>query len=311
MIKKVASILIFNTFSPNTPRRRVVLFAGRSGSGKTELWRHAESLVYGCKSNRIVIADASTMAPEGWCGSNANHISDVIRDNHLADGFSHILVLDEFDKCCQPAMSSSTDYNKLFQDGLLKLFDGDTVTYGSGEKTVTLDANMITIVLCGAFSDIYELKDTIKKEKEESEVKTKRPIGFMTEPEPDTKPKEPEPEEHDGITPEDLIAYGMRSEIAGRISKIVELEPPNLETMERIGVQVTRKLSKSYGIDIAVTDGLMHEIAQKALDSGLGARYIRGQIQSRLDDLMFIDPYAHGYTLQKEPEKEKGCEMQP
>lgn len=57
----------------------------------------------------------------------------------------------------------------------------------------------------------------------------------------------------------------------------------------------------------------MHNIAQKALDSGLGARYIRGQIQSRLDDLMFLDPYAHRYTLQKDPEteKEKGCDIQP
>lgn len=298
--RKTASALLFGTFGFSTPRRQVVLFSGPTGSGKTEIWRQAKNLIYGGKSNRVVIADAGTMAPEGWCGSNAQHISDVIRDNHLADGNAHLLILDEFDKCCQPCMSSGTDYNKLFQDGLLKLFDGDTVTYGSGDKTVTLDSKMITIVLCGAFSDIYERKAMKKSEKV-----TRRLIGFLTEPE---EPDEPEPEEHEGINPQDLIAYGMRSEIAGRISKIVELEPTNLETMKQIGASIARKLSEEYHVRIAVMEGLMEQLSRQALESGLGARYIRGQIQSRLDDLVFLDPYARSYTIMEpEKEKEKDC----
>lgn len=104
------------------------------------------------------------------------------------------------------------------------------------------------------------------------------------------------------ITHDDLIAAGMRREIAGRINRIVPLRPLTVEDYKAIltgpvldDLQSVRKCA--IHIDAQCTDSL----ARQAMVKGLGVRWMKSQIINALDDLMFDEPEAAEYTIMNTP----------
>lgn len=274
--KKAVSMLMFHHLRGNS---RNIVMAGPSGSGKTESWR-ALSKIYDC----IRIINGPQLSCDGWKGSLK--ISDIFTCETKQRAGHLILVIDEADKMMEPQVASGgTDYAKMIQNELLKLMDGDTLTFTDEKdrnKKITVDCSGISIVLCGSFERMLQER-----------TEASGSIGFC----------QPEREESRiaECSEEDLIQYGnVRREIAGRINQIVTLNALGAEDFEAImesPASPIQKIEQSHHVSLTVDKDTKRKLASDAEKSGLGCRYIRSRLQSMLDEQMFDEPDAKEYSL--------------
>ena len=256
---KAAAMIVYNHYEG---RPSVSLFVGPTGSGKTEIWRVLQR-EYG--SQNIVIVDASTLTAEGWKGNNK--LSTVfLTMNSDARRNRVILVLDEADKIIEPVYGSSgTNYSEIIQSQLLRLCDHDMLFFGCGDgsgsgKPLSVDCSNVSVVLLGAFSKLYEQKAMSQKR-----------IGFACGQAGHASEALPE------ITTEDLIAYGMRAELA---FKKVQYERGGLFALndglvvraESCGSQVGKKTFKSSVFSQQQTINALQRTRQLA---ELGSRFVK------------------------------------
>lgn len=280
---KAAAMIVYNHYEG---RPSVSLFVGPTGSGKTEIWRVLQR-EYG--SQNIVIVDASTLTAEGWKGNNK--LSTVfLTMNSDARRNRVILVLDEADKIIEPVYGSSgTNYSEIIQSQLLRLCDHDMLFFGCGDgsgsvKPLSVDCSNVSVVLLGAFSKLYEQKAMSQKR-----------IGFACGQAGHASEALPE------ITTEDLIAYGMRAELAGRINRIVCLHPLSVRDMVRIGQAETERLSAILRRPVKISPDALILLGRMAQREGLGARWVKSRIGQIIDTLIYDDPNAPEYVVEYEP----------
>lgn len=281
--KKSAATVMYNHING---RRTNVLFCGPSGCGKTEIWRCLAKEL----PDLIRIVDASRLSADGWKGSL--HLRDIFDGIPASDLNTSglIVVLDEADKiCCEAAIGAGgTNYNALIQNSLLKMLDGDVIEFGQEDntrKSFSVDCSRVSVVLLGAFEQLMAGKS-----------RSSGSIGFGSPIQQKCNYS------NTAITYDDLIAAGMRREIAGRINRIVPLRPLTVEDYKAIltgpvldDLQSVRKCA--IHIDAQCADSL----ARQAMVKGLGVRWMKSQIINTLDDLMFDEPEAAEYTIMNTP----------
>ena len=270
---KSAAIILYNHINK---RRSVNMFIAESGSGKSYLW---QVLQKECGADKIIIHDASTLTPEGYKGSSK--VSYIFRDIPAETRSRVILVLDEFDKILQ-TNSVSGEFSDAIQSQLLRLFNGDTLIF-AGENGFTVDTSEITIVLLGAFQRLQD-----KKQRKRTSTGV---IGFHRE-----QPTNSDNGKTD-IVIEDLIAYGMKRELAGRITRIVCMNPLNIDDLVRIGWQEVKRLEKQIQRPISVDNSVILHLAHIAVKKQLGARWIKSQLANILDELIYENPHAERYEI--------------
>ncbi len=280
---KAAAMTVYNHYEG---RPSVSLFIGPTGSGKTEIWRILQR-EYGTQN--IVIVDASTLTAEGWKGSNK--LSTIFRSmNSDARRKRVILVLDEADKIIEPVYGGNgTNYSELVQNQLLRICDHDTLFFGCDDgsgsgRPLSIDCTNVSVVMLGAFSKLYEQKVSAGKQ-----------IGFSNARTADASRDNPE------ITISDLIEYGMRAELAGRINRIVCLDPLSVRDMVRIGQAETERLSKVLSRPVKISPDALIMIGRIAQHEGLGARWVKSRIGQIIDNLIYDDPNAPEYVVEYEP----------
>ncbi len=278
--KKAVSMLMYHHLNG---RGRNIVMAGVSGCGKTEIWR-ALSKVFGC----IRIVNGPQLSCDGWKGSC--HVKDIFMDEPENMAGHLVIVIDEADKLFEPTIvSGGTDMARKIQDELLKLMDGDTLTFRNEEykkhKKVTVDCSGVSVVLCGSFERMLEKK-----------TESSGSIGFCRQGRKESSVAE--------CTEEDLIQYAnVRREIAGRISRIVTLKALDAEDFENImesPVSPIHKIEKAHHVSLSVNEQTRKKLASDAAKSGLGCRYIRSMLQNILDEQMFDAPDAKEYELRCE-----------
>ena len=276
--KKAASLAVYNHFESDGEYSSVTLMCGPTGSGKTFIWEILQEAI----GPRIQIFDASTLSAEGsWKGEYK--ISSIIKDAAMSQHSTRpnmIIVLDEWDKCLEIQGGGNEGYSATLQNSFLRLFDHQPVYFpkeGSHDSLV-VDTDHISIVLLGAFEKLREAM-----------TKPDKHIGFGTS---ETKKDAPSKE----ITVADLIAHtSIRPEIAGRINRIVMLDPLTKDDMIRIEkkhIEMRAQLIQKY---IKIDDSKLSEIADKALSLELGARYAKSQIDAIIEDMIYEDPGADEY----------------
>ena len=278
---KAAAMIVYNHYEG---RPSVSLFAGPTGSGKTEIWRVLQK-EYGVQN--IAIVDASTLTAEGWKGSNK--LSTVFRAMRSDAGRKRlILVLDEADKIIEPVYGSNgTNYSEIIQNQLLRMCDHDTLFFGCDDgsgKPLTVDCANVSVVLLGAFSKLYEKKANGQKR-----------IGFDCGRSENAQGTTPE------ITVEDLIEYGMRAELAGRINRIVCLEPLSVRDLVRIGQAETERLSQILRRPVKIAPDALIMLGRMAQRESLGARWVKSRIGQIIDNRIYDDPDAPEYVVEYEP----------
>lgn len=281
---KTASLILYNHING---RPSVNLFAAPTGSGKTHLWRVLQKA---CGANNIVIHDASSLTAEGWKGSNK--ISTIFKDIPPEHRGHIILVLDEFDKLLEPQYGSSgTNYSDIVQNGLLRLCDHDTLFFGSeSDQGFSVDTSGISVVLLGAFQRLMEKKSC-----------DSGAIGFGGQPHRDYDYGNSE------ITVEDLVEYGMRGELAGRITRITCMSPLSIDDLVRIGENEVKNMESLMHRGITVDISTLLTLSGTALEKGLGARWLKSQLRNMLDELIYNTPEAVSYKIEYNPPQADEC----
>lgn len=271
---RAAAMIVYNHYEG---RPSVSLFAGPTGSGKTQIWRALQQ-EYG--SQNIIIQDASVLSAEGWRGGNK--ISTIFRSLNADQRERIILVLDECDKLLEPMYGANgTNYSDLMQNQLLRMCDHDTLFFGSedSQSSMTISCARVSVVMLGAFARLTEQK------KKDSSC-----IGFG---------RNPEFSQNSVIelTTEDLIDYGMRAELAGRLDRIVCMDPLSIQDLVQIGKQEVTRLEEQLHIRLRIAPDVLIMLARAAVGKGLGARWLKARLGQLLDDRLYDDPDADSYEI--------------
>lgn len=271
--KRAAATLLWEHFRGI---HSAMLVLGPSGSGKSEIFKRLKDL---CE--QIFIVDSSTITQEGWKGSMK--FSTIFRryGADLADG--GILVFDEADKMFEPKINSSVEnVSYSLQSELLKIMEGEEYVIGNGE---VIDTSKISFVFMGSFESLLK-----------SKKRQKNGLGFGEDV------KKSSASYYDSFNQKDLVEYaGIRREVAGRISQIVQLQPMREKDFYRIlntdSMSPIDELEKEYGKILKVSDEAKHRIAGEAAESGMGVRYLKSALRSVLEEKIFEDEDIMEYDI--------------
>lgn len=279
--KRAVSMLMFHHLNGN---KRNIVMAGKSGCGKTEIWRALSK-----RYDFIRIINGPQLSCDGWKGSF--HLKDIFWDEPKETAEHLVIVIDEADKMFEPAIASGgTDVAKMVQNELLKLMDGDALTFVSDNnndksKKITVDCSGVSVVLCGSFETMLQTK-----------ADSSSSIGFLQSEKKESRVTE--------CNEKDLIKYGnVRREIAGRINQIVTLDALTAADFEAIldsEISPILKLEKAHKVSLSVDAATKKRLATEAAESGLGCRFLRSTLQSILDAQMFNKPEAKAFSLSYE-----------
>ena len=252
--------------------------SGPSGCGKTEIWRTLAR-----KFHYIKIVNGPQIACDGWKGSY--HIKDIFMEESHGRASHLIIVIDEADKLFEPAISSNgIDFARKIQNELLKIMDGDTLTFtdDTGKNPArTVSCKNVSVIFCGSFEHMSNRQS-----------EASRHIGFLSG---DTASPTISHSE------EDFMEYGnIRQEIMGRINQIVTLQPltaADFLSIMNSPASPIEKIGIAHNVVLQVDEATRQHLAEEAARSGLGCRYIRSRLQAMLDEQMFQEPDRTGYTL--------------
>ena len=278
---KAASMLLYNHL---LGKKRNVLFAGPTGCGKTEIWRVLSELY-----PNIKIIDGTMITMEGWSGGFK--VRDMFENMTREEAESAIIVIDEFDKLCEPKYGSrGNNYSASLQNELLKMIEGNKIFFPEdrGKQAREIDSSKISFVFCGSF-------ETLITRKREATCS----MGFGK-----TIDKSDISEEYKNkINVEELVTYsGMRREICGRINQIVQLRAMTADDYKEIlknrKMSPLYKIAREYKIRLKMNQKTRESLAKEAEENHMGVRYLRSRIQELLDEQMFLDCEKKEYLLE-------------
>ena len=158
------------------------------------------------------------------------------------------------------------------QESLLKLVEGSTVMTTVG----LFDTSLVTFIFIGACENVYLAREKRLGKKE---------IGFKSSHENKNhteillnKSKNPH------FLPDDLIEAGFKTELVGRIDKIIEFRSMTEEIAVRILLESTNSIFKFYikelanlGVKVKIENEIkvINHIAKRAVKLKMGARGLR------------------------------------
>jgi len=263
----------------NSDRANNLILVGSSGTGKTEILRQISKRL----DIPLLITAVTGMSQAGYVGTGTDEIlknllsltkGDVEKAEHA------IIVLDEIDKLSYRNSDSGSISTEGVQNELLKIVEDGTFYIDFSKNGMQarekINTANITFVGVGAFNGM--LTEVINKQ-----------MGFGN----DITTREIAKEK---IVPEDLIKYGLKPELVGRMGKIVKLNDLSLEDMKDIikNSKVSAYTSKinflkkqGIKIDISLEDEIIEEIDKIAISKKIGARSITGIVNEMFTDILF------------------------
>ena len=281
LTRKVADFLYYQALRNQHPElpARPMLIAGPSGSGKTEVWRVAKKLY--SQVFKITFVNAANITSDGWSGSNklANYITNGASDS--------ILILDEADKMFSPRFSIGNVNTSIdVQSEFLKVIEENEYSIKMKNEVDCVIKNL-GVVFIGAFESI----------REEKTQHANQSIGFASQ--------KIEEARYNGITRNDLLKFGVISELVGRISVICNTHPLSKEQCLKIvhnsksRLTIIADLLAENGIDSwkDLPNERIIEMIEKAETDKFGVR----NVLSKIETIMLNSIHENG--LISEPEK--------
>ena len=271
-----------------------ILLVGSTGTGKTLLARTIAKLL----KVPFAIVDATTLTEAGYVGEDVESLlvrllQDAGYDLNKAQ--RGIVFIDEIDKIARKSENPSITRDvsgEGVQQGLLKLLEGSVVNVPPqggrkhpDQEYIHVDTKNILFICGGAFDGI---------ERKIAQRMNTQVVGF------DAQQKASRVDKNDllqYIAPQDLKSYGLIPEIIGRLPVLTYLQPLDRTALRNILTEPKNALTKQYkklmlmaGVTLSFTDEALDYIVDKALEYKLGARGLRGLMETVMTDLMFEMP---------------------
>ena len=255
--------------SMSLPRNNLLVY-GPSGSGKTYC---IQVLARQFGSVSICI-DCSTLVPQGIVGTNVSDYFtraymnlEGLNEREKEEKIKNALVLfDEFDKT--PKESIINEFLSLIDDkGRISFRE----SFNSNSDYITIPTNKMMFVFTGVFDGL-------------DAIRSGNSIGFQGL----------EAVAKKAISSSDLIRYGIKPEIVGRIHSCTTVEQLAVNDLyELLSAKMESPLNDYLNyfylndIKITVTDEAKMMLAQKAYNMGLGVRGLKNMISTILEKEMF------------------------
>jgi ATP-dependent Clp protease ATP-binding subunit ClpX len=264
----------------------------------------------------FTIVDATVLTEAGYVGEDVESLLTRLlqeSDYNVKKAEKGIVFIDEIDKIARKSDNPSITRDvsgEGVQQGLLKLLEGSVVNVPpqGGRKHpeqefIHVDTRNILFICGGAFDGI---------ERKIAQRMNTQVVGFDAQKKAKTIDKN---NLLQYVAPQDLKSFGLIPEIIGRLPILTYLKPLDKEALRNILTEPNNAITKQYkkllemdGYQLSFAPDMLDYVVDKALEYKLGARGLRGLMETVMMDVMFDLPSSNSEEKSFEVTREYAAE---